>query len=70
MSWNYRYGPQYGSPEYSKALRMIGHDYLAVKGAHVLEDGRSLFIEVQKSNQRTKFICESRQHRVYLVSYL
>ena len=55
MSWNYRYGPQYGSPEYStKHLGMIGHDYLAVKSAHVLEDGRSLFIEVpeiQPANQ-------------------
>ena len=33
---------------------MIGHDYLAVKSAHVLEDGRSLFIEVpeiQPANQ-------------------
>ncbi len=47
QSWNYRYSSAYGSAEYS-ALHygMRGHDQLRVASAHVLADGRSLFLEL------------------------
>jgi putative heme-binding domain-containing protein len=45
--WNYRYGPQYGSPELStRHPGVAGHDPLPVRSAHVLADGRSLFLEI------------------------
>ena len=47
QSWNYRYSSAYGSAEYS-ALHygMRGHDQLRIASAHVLPDGRSLFLEL------------------------
>ncbi len=55
MTWNYRYGPQYGSPEFStRHMGMVGHDYLPIKSAHVLAGGKSLFLEIpdiQPANQ-------------------
>ena len=43
--WNYRYGPGYGSPEYSPSHPGTpGHDPLRITGVEVLEDGRSLFV--------------------------
>src|SRR5262249_41277641 len=45
--WSYRYGQAYGSPEFS--LRWPGkpgHDPLEITSAHVLKDGRSLFLEI------------------------
>lgn len=55
MTWNYRYGAQYGSPEFStRHLGMIGHDYLPIKSAHVLDHGNSVFLEIpeiQPANQ-------------------
>ncbi len=55
QSWNYRYSSAYGSAEYS-ALHygMRGHDQLRIASAHVLADGRSLFLELpdlQRCNQ-------------------
>lgn len=45
--WNYRYGGAYGSPEYSPMHPGVaGHDPLAIRSAHVLPDGRSLFLEI------------------------
>jgi azurin len=45
--WNYRYGPGYGSPEFSAAhAGLRGHDPLAIASAHVLSDGRRLFLEI------------------------
>jgi putative heme-binding domain-containing protein len=45
--WNYRYSPGYGSPELSARHPGIpGHDPLAIRSAHVLADGRSLFLEI------------------------
>jgi hypothetical protein len=45
--WNYHYGPQYGSPEYSLAYPDTpGHDPLEVRGVQRLEDGRALFLEI------------------------
>ncbi len=45
--WNYRYGPGYGSPEYSVTdPRRRGHDRLEIRGVHRVEDGRQLFLEI------------------------
>ncbi len=45
--WNYRYSGAYGSPEFSTTHPGIpGHDPLAIMSAHVLADGRSLFLEI------------------------
>jgi putative heme-binding domain-containing protein len=47
QAWNYRYSAGYGSPELSpRHPGMPGHDLLAVRSATVLEDGRTLFLEV------------------------
>jgi putative heme-binding domain-containing protein len=43
--WNYRYGPGYGSREYSPShYGTPGHDPLAIAAVEVLPDGRSLFL--------------------------
>ncbi len=45
--WNYRYGPGYGSSEYSTSHPGTpGHDTLTIAAAHVGSDGRSLFLEL------------------------
>jgi putative heme-binding domain-containing protein len=45
--WNYRYSSGYGSPELStRHPGMPGHDPLTIGSAHVLADGRSLFLEL------------------------
>ena len=45
--WNYRYGPAYGSPEFSPSHPgTVGHDPLPIASATVLGDGRSLFLEI------------------------
>lgn len=45
--WNYRYGPGYGSPEFSTSHPGTpGHDTLTIASAHVGPDGRSLFLEL------------------------
>ena len=45
--WNYRYGPAYGSPEFSPShYGTVGHDPLAIRSATVLSDGQSLFLEI------------------------
>ncbi len=45
--WNYRYSPGYGSKEYSVLhAPMIGHDCLLISTAHVLDQGRTLFLEI------------------------
>lgn len=45
--WNYRYGPAYGSPEFSPShYGTVGHDPLAIRSATVLADDRSLFLEI------------------------
>ena len=53
--WNYRYGPSYGSPEFSPSHSgTVGHDPLAIRSATVLSDGQSLFLEtpdIQPVNQ-------------------
>jgi azurin len=45
--WNYLYSNAYGSGEYSvKHPGNLGHDAVAVKSMHLLEDGRSVFVEI------------------------
>ena len=45
--WNYRYSQAYGSPEYStKHFGMPGHDTVAIRSAHVDDDGKGLFLEI------------------------
>jgi azurin len=45
--WNYRYSAGYGSPEFSpRHPGTPGHDPLAIRSASVLDDGRTLFLEI------------------------
>ena len=47
QSWNYRYGPAYGSPEFSaRHPGLRGHDVETVRSSHVLADARTLFLEM------------------------
>ncbi len=47
QAWNYRFSGAYGSPEYShRQLGLRGHDVLTITSATVLDDGRSLFLEI------------------------
>jgi putative heme-binding domain-containing protein len=47
QAWNNRYGPGYGSAEYSPSHPGTrGHDPLTIPGAHVVEGGRALFVEL------------------------
>ena len=47
QAWNYRYSAGYGSPELSpRHPGQPGHDPLAIRSAHVLADGRTLFLEI------------------------
>ncbi|QDV68803.1 Auracyanin-A precursor [Rosistilla carotiformis] len=45
--WNYRYSGAYGSPEFSTTHPGVaGHDPLAIRSAHVVREGRGLFLEI------------------------
>lgn len=45
--WNYRYSAAYGSPEFASSHPGLrGHDRVAIASAHVLEDGKTLFLEL------------------------
>lgn len=45
--WNYRYGAQYGSPEYSlKYADTPGHDPLEVRSVQQFEGGKAIFLEI------------------------
>ncbi len=47
QAWNYRYGSAYGSPEFSPSHPGTpGHDTLAIKSTHVLDDGKTVFLEI------------------------
>lgn len=47
QAWNYRYGPAYGSDEYSvRHPDQAGHDVLAVTSVHLSGDGRQVFLEI------------------------
>ena len=46
-AWNYEYAKRYGSPEFSlKDPKSLGHDPVAVRSVTLLEDGRSVFVEM------------------------
>jgi putative heme-binding domain-containing protein len=48
QAWNYRYSGAYGSPEYSaRQLDLRGHDVMTIQSATVLQDPKSLFLEIQ-----------------------
>ncbi len=50
QAWNYRYSGAYGSPEYStRQLGLRGHDVMKIVSATVLDDGKSLFLEIPES---------------------
>ena len=45
--WNYRYGPGYGSPEFSTSHPgTAGHDTLEIASAHLSGDRKTLFLEL------------------------
>jgi putative heme-binding domain-containing protein len=47
QAWNYHYSPGYGSQELStRHPGMPGHDPWMIRSAHVLDDGRTLFLEI------------------------
>jgi azurin len=46
QGWNYRYGPAYGSDEFSLRNGQPGHDVLEVTSVQVLKNERELFIEI------------------------
>lgn len=55
QAWNYRYSSAYGSPEFStQHPGAIGHDVLLVTSAQVVDEGKTLFLEIpdlQPANQ-------------------
>jgi putative heme-binding domain-containing protein len=55
QAWNYRYGPNYGSAEYSTRHPGVrGHDRVSIRSVHFKDDGKTLFIEMpdlQLANQ-------------------
>jgi azurin len=64
--WNYRYSGAYGSPELStKHIGMRGHDRVAITSAHVMSDGKRLFLEMpelQPVNQLHLLVKLSERH--------
>ncbi len=47
QAWNYLYSGAYGSQEYSvKQPGQPGHDPVAIQSMHLLEDGRTVFVEI------------------------
>jgi len=47
QEWDYHYSAAYGSDEYSvRSPDLSGHDRLQITSAHVLPDGRSVFLEI------------------------
>lgn len=47
QAWNYRYSSAYGSQEYSISHPDTpAHDRVVISAAHVLKDGKSLFLEI------------------------
>lgn len=45
--WNYEYAKRYGSPEFSVLEPdSLGHDLLTIKSVSLLNDGKSIFVEI------------------------
>ncbi len=46
-AWNYEYAKRYGSPEFSaRRPDSLGHDRIPVRSVALLENGRSIFVEM------------------------
>jgi azurin len=47
QQWDYEYAKRYGSPEFSPTDdEMLGHDRVRLSKAHVMNGGRSVFLEI------------------------
>jgi putative heme-binding domain-containing protein len=70
QAWNYRYSAAYGSAEYSASHYGVrGHDRLRIASSHVLDGGRTLFLELpelQPCNQLHLQVAVDSDHRVDL----
>lgn len=56
QQWNYLYSAGYGSPEFSVVQPgRQGHDYVPVKSVHLLEDGRTIFVEIPQLHPVMQF---------------
>lgn len=56
QQWNYLYSAAYGSPEFSvRQPERQGHDYVPVKSVHLLDDGRSVFVEIPQLHPVMQF---------------
>lgn len=61
QQWNYLYSAGYGSPEYSvKEPGRQGHDYVPVKSARLLADGRTVFLEIPQLHPVMQFHLHAR----------
>lgn len=70
QAWNYRYSAAYGSAEYS-ALHYgaRGHDNLQIASSQVLDDGKTLFLEIPEltaCNQLHVQVAVDASHRIDL----
>ena len=68
QAWNYRYSAAYGSAEYSTLhYGARGHDRLQIASSRVLDDGRTLFLEIPElmpCNQLHLQVAVDSAHRV------
>ncbi len=56
QQWNYLYSAGYGSPEFSvREPGRQGHDYVPVKSARLLPDGRSVYVEIPQLHPVMQF---------------
>ncbi len=61
QQWNYLYSAGYGSPEFSvREPGIQGHDYVPVKSARLLPDGKSVFLEIPQLHPVMQFHCHVR----------
>ncbi len=61
QQWNYLYSAGYGSPEFSvREPGIQGHDYVPVRSAHLLPDGKSIFLEIPQLHPVMQFHCHMR----------
>ena len=73
--WNYLYSASYGSPEFSVLhSNTVGHDPLEIRSAQLLDDGKTLFIEIPQllpANQIHLHISvtKDRAHDVFLTAH-
>ena len=73
--WNYRYSAAYGSPEFSVLHPgSIGHDPLEIRSAHVLDAGKTLFVEIPQILPANQIhlriaVTKERTHDVFLTAH-